>query len=88
MSIGDTRGSGLGQRGSRISQINGSGRMEAVLVLPSFVTESQTTPGEFRTVSTLAIAQEKPGMISPVTVVFIGYLSFARFQNEKNIVCY
>ena len=64
-----------------MSPINGSGRMGVLLFLPSFVRESQTTTEEMSTVSTLAIAQEKPGMINPV---INGYLLFARDQYEKN----
>ena len=56
--------------------------MEAVLILPSFVGESQTTTEEISTVLTQAIAQEKPGMISPV---MNGYLLYARYQNEDYI---
>ena len=88
MSVEHTRGSGLGERGSHIGQVNGSGRMEAVLVFPNFVTGSQTTSEDFKTVLTLAIeipcstnAKEKPGMISPV---IIDYLLFARYQHKKN----
>ena len=72
---------GLEERGGLIDQINGSGLMEADLILPNFVPESRTTSLEIKTVSTLAgpfcsiSAQEKPGMISPV---IIGYLLFAR----------
>ena len=55
--------------------------MEAVLFLPSFVRESQTTTEEISTVLTQAIAQEKPGMINPV---MNGYLLYARYQNEDN----
>ena len=69
-----------------MSPINGSGLMEAVLVLPSFVPESRTTSTEINTVSTSAISfcligAQKPGMISPV---INAYLLFARYQNEKN----
>ena len=97
MSVEHTRGSGLGERGSHIGQVNGSGRMEAVLILPSGVQECQTMCS--RTVLTLALhttsqdrlpyktpgyainVQEKPGMISPV---IIDYLLYARYQNEKS----
>ena len=88
LSVRDTRGSGLEDRGSHISPVNGSGRMAAVLILPNFVTGSQTTSEDIRTVWTLAIeipcstnAKEKPGMISPV---IIDYLLFVRYQHEKN----
>ena len=92
LSVRDTRGSGLGQRESHISPLNGSGLTEAVLILPSFVSQktNQTTMEDIRTVSTLALkiyqpgsidVQEKTGMISPVPII---YLLFARYQHEKN----